>query len=71
MGLVRGWSGASPACAHRSQAFRVMSREPALARSGMLQGSFRKTTLTAIAAFEAIPPDVWVWALAPLLEAAE
>lgn len=37
----------------------------------MLQGSFRKTTLNAIASFEAIPPDVWIWALAPVLEAAE
>ena len=37
----------------------------------MTDGSFRKTSLDASAAFQAIPSDVWVWGLVPALEPGE
>ena len=37
----------------------------------MTDGSFRKTSLDASAAFQAIPSDVWIWGLVPALEPGE
>jgi hypothetical protein len=37
----------------------------------MADGSFRKTSLNATAAFESISPDIWVWGVAPALEPAD
>eukprot|EP00966_Prymnesium_polylepis_P208339 4826291-Prymnesium_polylepis.2 len=37
----------------------------------MTDGSFRKVSLDAVAAFESIPTDAWVWGLAPALEPRE